>query len=214
MDHSTVSERLGYLINYLGYNTNSFSVNIGLTSNNVIGRIINDKERAPSYLVLNKIAETFPEVNLRWLITGDGDILHSKRSPWDEPGTIKYYKTSSFKDFHNAINKISNPISVIKISGMEGCDYAFDIIGASMTPTFSPGDIVLCCETDEEPVVFGEPYLIIGKNFAVIRIIKRLDEQNNLVARIESDTESENIIKMHEIDKILSVKGIIKRLRF
>lgn len=79
----TVSERLEALIAALGYNTNSFSKELGYANNNVtIGRIIADRGKQPSADTLQKIKARFARVNLNWLLTGEGDMLAPERGQY------------------------------------------------------------------------------------------------------------------------------------
>jgi transcriptional regulator with XRE-family HTH domain len=72
----TINERLNDLITTLGYNITSFSKELGYTNNNVtIGRIVNDKDKMPSADTMLKIAHRFNNVNLDWLLTGEGEML-------------------------------------------------------------------------------------------------------------------------------------------
>ena len=72
---STISERIDRLIKELGMNKNSFSKTIGLSNNSTITNIINNPGRTPSYHVIFRIADTFPHVNIRWLISGQGKVF-------------------------------------------------------------------------------------------------------------------------------------------
>lgn len=66
---------MSLLINELGYNKNSFSHRIGMSNNTTIGNLVNKEKYKPSYDVLIKIARTFPEVNIDWLVTGRGQMI-------------------------------------------------------------------------------------------------------------------------------------------
>ena len=76
------------LINHLGYNNSSFSKAIGLDNNVTIGRIINEN-RKPSFEVLSSIALTFGNINTKWLLTGEGEMVQniemSYESELDKP---------------------------------------------------------------------------------------------------------------------------------
>ncbi|MEM9649860.1 MAG: helix-turn-helix transcriptional regulator [Bacteroidota bacterium] len=70
----SVSERIKQFIRFKNLNPNSFSKKLGLTNNVTISRLVNEN-RSPSFSTLYKIKESFPEVNLDWLITGKGLML-------------------------------------------------------------------------------------------------------------------------------------------
>jgi len=79
----TVNQRIEELMNYLGMNPNSFSKSIGLTGNSTISRIIKGKT-TPSYETLSLIYTKYDWVDVRWLMTGDGEMIRSDQEPKDE----------------------------------------------------------------------------------------------------------------------------------
>lgn len=70
----TINERLSLLIKALGLNNNSFArkldVNPAVTFN-----IIEGRKTKPSYDLLEKIIFTFDNINLYWLLKGEGDMF-------------------------------------------------------------------------------------------------------------------------------------------
>jgi transcriptional regulator with XRE-family HTH domain len=94
----SISDRIQLLMKELGYNKNSFSKAIGLSNNVTIGRIVNEN-RQPSYEILSRIAQTFGSVNIRWLLSGEGEMLQKEKSEKVEgydnmptPDIIKHYE--------------------------------------------------------------------------------------------------------------------------
>jgi hypothetical protein len=72
-------ERIIKLIEYLKLNKNSFSEEIGMSSNVTIGRIINEN-RNPHQDTLKKIVDRFPQVNYDWLKTGEGEMFNNNQT--------------------------------------------------------------------------------------------------------------------------------------
>ena len=70
-----IDKRFSILLEELGENKNSLSKKMGL-NNSTIGKIVNG-DRQPSYQILHKFSETFPNVNLNWLITGEGNMMNN-----------------------------------------------------------------------------------------------------------------------------------------
>ena len=75
-----IGSRIGQLLEELGYNKSSFSNAIGLTNNVTIGRIVNG-ERGPSFEVLQRITQTFGNINTDWLLTGEGEMFKGDTLP-------------------------------------------------------------------------------------------------------------------------------------
>jgi len=71
----TINERIALVISTLRMNPNSFSVAIGV--NSTITHNILKGRNAPSYDVINKIALSFDNINMNWLISENGEIMKS-----------------------------------------------------------------------------------------------------------------------------------------
>lgn len=69
----TINERIALIISTLKMNPNSFSVAIGVNST-IIHNIVKGRN-APSYDILNKIALSFDDINMNWLIVEKGELL-------------------------------------------------------------------------------------------------------------------------------------------
>jgi transcriptional regulator with XRE-family HTH domain len=72
---SKIGERIALLIKELGLNKNSFSKEIGLKNNSTITNIINNPDRNPSYDVIFRIVTRWDQLNIRWLIAGQGEMF-------------------------------------------------------------------------------------------------------------------------------------------
>jgi hypothetical protein len=69
------TDRLLQVMSHYGYNKNSFSVAIGASNNTVIGRLVNERDRRPSFDLMELILKRFPELNPSWLIIGEGEMF-------------------------------------------------------------------------------------------------------------------------------------------
>ncbi len=71
MDNKIV-DRIAIIIRHFKLNNNSFETRLGL-STNYIGPMIKRGGNVGSHII-QKIIQEFPTVNVRWLITGEGNI--------------------------------------------------------------------------------------------------------------------------------------------
>ena len=78
--------RIQAIIEHFDLNVSSFSKTIGLTGNVTIYKIVKG-ESAPSFATLLKIKERFPQVNIDWILSGDGQMLI------DDKKDINWYET-------------------------------------------------------------------------------------------------------------------------
>lgn len=84
-------QRIEKVMTYLKLNKNSFSKEIGMSSNVTIGRILNE-DRNPHPSTLQKIVDRFPQIDYEWLLTGEGSMLK------DLPGSTNSENTNQKSD--------------------------------------------------------------------------------------------------------------------
>ncbi len=69
-----INKRIELIINtYCKGSKSEFAKKLGVTPS-VIGNITGLRQGAPSFMLLEKIANTFPQINCEWLLTGRGGI--------------------------------------------------------------------------------------------------------------------------------------------
>ncbi|MDF1695232.1 MAG: hypothetical protein P1U56_05345 [Saprospiraceae bacterium] len=80
-----VDVRIQNLIDHYELNVSSFSKSIGLNGNVTIYKIVKG-ESSPSFATLLKIKESYPEVNIDWILSGEGEMLitQTKDISWYE----------------------------------------------------------------------------------------------------------------------------------
>ncbi len=82
----TINERLSLLIKTFGLNNNSFAkrldVNPAVTFN-----IIEGRRTKPSYDLLEKIIFTFDNINLYWLLKGEGEMFRQTQAAPEPSGS-------------------------------------------------------------------------------------------------------------------------------
>jgi len=104
----TVNQRIEELIDYLDLNPNSFSKSIGLSGNSTISRIVKSKTM-PSYETLSLICDTYDWINIRWLMTGEGEMLRSDQK--DESIDVLKEKIEYQKDLIKTLKETLDMIN-------------------------------------------------------------------------------------------------------
>jgi hypothetical protein len=206
---SSIGERLGILMRHYGLNKNSLTVKLGLPSNSVIGRIVNDPDRAPSFDVTREILIKFPGVNARWLMTGVGDMLGRELSTF-EKGEVRYFRVNPGDPF-----PVNDPYfkatAILVVYGYKDCEAAFDVFGESMAPRFKHGDIILCSDYQNKSIIFGESYLLVINGNPIIRIIKGSAKDLTYRLSAENSRYEDYEINVADISHLYLIKGIIRR---
>jgi phage repressor protein C with HTH and peptisase S24 domain len=165
-----INDRLGALIEALGKSPSSFSSQIGVAAT-VVYNMVAGRRSKPSFEVLEKIINTVPDLNLSWLIKGQGPMFNSV-SPI--PQGTNTFRTSpeavqvvvATQDTHGnaTIPMINRKAAANYLSGFQsqeffeeldpivlpnymlkpGQHFLLQVTGDSMETTFHDGDWVLC----------------------------------------------------------------------
>lgn len=133
----------------LGMTQNSFEDSCGITH----GTISSIKVKGPSVDVLAKISSKYPQLDLNWLVSGDGDMLKTESTspssyslpliPMEAfagPG-LPNYEDERIEDFYT-------------VSEFKNSDFLIRVKGDSMVPKYNGGDIVACKKVDMDKVYF------------------------------------------------------------
>ncbi len=120
-----------------------------------------------------------------------------------------------FKDKHEI------PTAKYIVPGFEDCDFAVPVFGHSMYPTYENGSIIMCKKiNDKSLIVFGEAYLIVTRDYRMVKRLQKTDNIGSVLACSDNEEERTKTGKKKfepvevPIDKILHlylVKGVIKR---
>lgn len=73
MNETTINQRLKYLIEILGLKVSAFSRELGVSETST--RNYTDRTTKPGADYLEKVANHFKQVNMTWLLTGNGNPL-------------------------------------------------------------------------------------------------------------------------------------------
>lgn len=145
-------ERIEEVMKYYRLNKNSFSDEIGMSNNVTIGRILNEK-RKPIRSTLEKIVARFPQINMDWLLTGEGEMLIAESNQSQgvaSDNNISRGKLIPLYDAEAAAGTqygvsvdAARQIGVIEIGGLlRDSEAALRVYGNSMVPNYPSGCIL------------------------------------------------------------------------
>lgn len=150
--------------------------------------------------VMAKFIANYPDVDISWLITGEGDMLKSKHAeePKVEVTPIHQPRSTEKKEDTQVVylydfeasaglrslfgNNRQNIIDTIKIPNLPKCDGAIHIVGDSMYPLLKSGDIILYKQMplDINNLLYGEmhilSYEIDDDDFIVVKYIRKSEK--------------------------------------
>lgn len=181
----TLKERLIQAIDRLGITKAQFEKNVGL-SNGFVDKS-GDNTRKSS---LEKISNIYPQINVNWLMTGDGNMFKDAYKPSvHAPGKSDHMhivpllpvsaQGGSFNDFVESV-KESDCEKIV--SPVKSADLAITVSGDSMTPRYPSGCKILIKRINEKAFIeWGHVYVLDTCNGVVIKKIEPGADENELI---------------------------------
>ena len=170
----TIKARLTAYLRYKGINKSEFGRIIGV-SNAYISSI--RKSIQPDKA--EKIALSFPDLNIAWLMTGEGEMIKSNtgqdfddKPQEDVHGTVVpllpiLAHGGKLTDFECSISRYECEKVV---SPIDGVDLAITISGDSMAPEYPSGSSVLIKKVNEKAFIeWGKVYVLDTCNGSIIK---------------------------------------------
>ena len=203
---SPIKQRILYFSSNLGISKRDFYTEIGVSRGTL------ESGTGITEDVVAKFIARYPEVNIDWLITGEGDMLKSKRDepaveikPIHQPRSIErkmeeqvvyLYSFEASAGLSTLFDsKRQNIIDTIRIPNLPKCDGAIHIVGDSMYPILKSGDIILYKQMPPgiENLLYGEMYLlsydIDGDDYIVVKYIRKSDKGEPFVTLASENPE-------------------------
>ncbi len=165
MQKLTNWERLESVIKWANMSTNYFARHIGLLRGENLYQIKRGNNGISRNLA-DMIVKSFPEINLLWLLTGEGQMFTEPDVVGDG---IPFYNL----DVENQIRNIEelDPLSVMVMPVHVDGDIAMVYSGRAMGDIIPPNTIVMLKKILPETIIPGGEYVILTKNVVTLRIV-------------------------------------------
>lgn len=224
-----ISDRIALIIKEEGISIRAFEQHIGC-SNGVISKCIN-KGTDISSLWVSKIIETFPKVDPKWLLTGEGSMLASSSS--SSPSS------TSIPAAHHAPQGSKAGIPLIPLDAIagfpvddtaatylesceryvipefqaKGADFLIRVSGDSMVPLYYSGDLLACHKlTDIRFFQWGTIYVLETSQGILVKRVQESNEHDDCILCV-SENDSVHKPFLLPRDDIRSMSTIIGLVR-
>ena len=176
-----LSERIKKVVEYSGKSIPKFADFVGFKTPQVIRELLKGNTKTVSFQVQEKLKTAYPELNIDWLVTGEGDmILPSSPSP----PTVVHVSGSAETRPRLPLNVTAGPNEILDGALLAQCEqvpvvkmlpnYTFTmrVTGESMQPYINPGDEVACLAIEEPAFLqWGRVHVLFTTQGVVVKRI-------------------------------------------
>lgn len=169
----TTKDRILIFLEYLGMGQNAFEKKCGISN----GYISNSRGSFGSRII-SKISTAYPDLNVEWLMTGEGTMLKSESISEKDADfrLVPMYNLDARGGFggNEEVDVAEYIVDYIPFKDAKQGDICVPIIGNSMAPTYCAGAIVLLHRVEQwaDFLELGQVYMIVLKDGR--RLIKEL----------------------------------------
>lgn len=193
-----------------GGNNSTFTEKVGVRQN-TFSQYMNGK-RSLSLDVVVKVAMTYPDVNVDWLITGEGEMLKSNKSvsvflPENLPKQVgKLYLAPIYESYPVSAGNMG--LSAVRDDKPDGYAYTtmpgvtfFPVVGCSFEPIIKAGNYVGAVKIDSWDRVDTEKiYFILTREERMIKRLRIDKSDNNILWCVSPNFHEFKIMKQDVIE--------------
>lgn len=169
---------------------------------------INKMGNGANSSTLSKIAEICPQLNLRWLILGEGQMLNESSSSQSSLPLIPIEAFAGPGEPNYEDERIQDYYTV---TDFKESDFLLRVKGDSMTPKYNGGDLVACKKvTDTYFIQWGRVYVIYTRSQgAMIKRIQPSDKDGWIKCVSENVKYAPFDVPMEDVVSVALVNGSI-----
>ena len=230
-----ISDRIALIIKEEGISIRAFEQHIGC-SNGVISKCIN-KGTDISSLWVSKIIETFPKIDPKWLLTGEGTMLSPSSAA---SNSITPSKSSpSIPTAHHAPQGSKTGIPLIPLDAVagfpadggsgvsmdnweryvipefadKGANFLIRVSGDSMVPLYYSGDLLACHKiTDIRFFQWGTIYVLETSQGILVKRVQESEKYDDCILCVsENDSVHKPfLLPRDDIRSLSTIVGLVR----
>lgn len=207
-----IKERILHIAENKGIPKEKFFNDIGMTYGNFKGK---SKETPINSNAIADILAMFPDINLQWLLTGDGEMIKTNKSidtitidagvPLIPIEALAGHGNGSF-----TINDRDIKERYI-IPGLTHADFMIKVSGSSMQPKYYGGDVVACkLVKDWTFFQWNRVYVLDTAQGALVKRVKKGSDNDHIT--LVSDNELYEPFEVHrsDLNAVALVIGVVR----
>lgn len=218
-------------------NPHQLSKSLGYPNAENVGRVFRDDKNSPSFKLLSDLTRVFKNLNFNWLLSGNGEMMLADMSdktentntnkpvivnepktaylaPVTDSKAIPLVNARAVAGFYNAtFNITEDDIQAhYVVPDFERIDFMLRVIGNSMYPRYTSGDVVACrIIKNIQFIQWNKPYLIAAGEQGLI--IKRILPTNDAkIVELQSDNPAYPpiLVNIADIQGLALIVGTIR----
>lgn len=210
---SGIKDRIVQAIDLKKINKEIFFQKIGLSSSNFRGPA--KKTPLNSNAVANIIAE-LPDVNLKWLITGEGNMFEGtqdisvtmEQNNDNDTNTIPLISWDNVSAVMSGENKNGTPYLV---PALQDADFLISMRGNTMIPHYYAGDLLACkCIDTHSFFRWDSSYVIDSPQGIMIRKVQQGKDDDHLLLVAENPDYNSIEFDKQQLISIALITGYIR----
>lgn len=186
-----LSKRIEKIVEYSGLSIPKFAEFVGFKTPQAVRELIKGNTKTLSFQAQEKIISSYPEINVVWLTTGEGDMLSSSAPPPPPDSDTRLVPIGSLDskggvEYNESVNTtgyITGYMPFSKTMAHEG-DIVIPVYGHSMEPVYNDGCMVLI-----RKVEMWREYLELGCTY----IVELMDDRR-VIKTVTAGSDNEHFL--------------------
>lgn len=201
----TLKERLLEFVEFKKMNKRQFQMSIGV-SNSYIQNL--NENIGP--LILEKISAVYPELNMEWLLKGEGNMINDVKMKKSNgiPLIPTYAMAGKFTGEQNImINECERYVVPVF-----DADFLIPVHGTSMQPYLNSGDIIACKKIYMDKLFFqwNRIYVIDTNQGILVKRIRKSEKKDYVILISDNPDYDPMELKIENIYSLSLVIGTIR----
>lgn len=195
-------QRIESVISWANMTTNYFARYIGLPRGENLYQIKRGNNGI-SRDVAQRIVDRFPEIDLLWLLTGEGQMFADACLRGSQ---IPLYRADVEHDLLQ--REGSEPDEELVVPSLADCDLAMIYSGEAMAARIPAGTVVFLKKADVDEIIPGGEYVIVYGKIVTLRFVRAADDPEHwrLVA-CDRALFDDILVRKDAVEAVYKVRG-------
>lgn len=208
---ATIKDRIIQVIELKKINKEKFFAEIGMSSSNFRASAKNTPLNSNAVAI---IFSKIPDINLKWLITGEGNMFEDLHFVDTMEKQTNTNNTIPLIAWDNVAAVLSGDIfdgTPYLVPLLQGADFLVSMRGNTMIPHYYAGDLLACKRIDTHSFIqWDNTYLINSPQGIIVRKVRKGKDDNHLLLVAENSQYDPFEMEKQHLYSLALVTGFIR----